>query len=454
MDVIIRGGTVITAFEAFRADVGITGGKIVDLSCHIGQRASLELDASDKFVLPGLIDSSVSFTPGFDGVTPADGFDFGTRSAAAGGITTIINNLCCPSGRSLLRTIEATVAEVAALSRIDFSFHVCTGPTVRLPEEVFDLVHFGVPSITLDEGRAVGKAGFDGILYSVLQEAGKCGALIGVTPSNKSVTRHLTNTFLAENKCSPDYLCRSWPDFLEKESIARAVVFAEAAGAHLHVYDLSTHAGLSEVENARIRGANVTCETHPYYLLQTMERMFDESQGALYITAPPLRDEKDVTRLWLGLRTGSVQVISSGHRGLWRSQKVEPPAFSDVPPGLGCSEVMLPLLYSEGVTRNLLSLEQLVCLMSHSPACLFGLYPEKGTITVGSDADLVVFNPQRETSLKKETLQGRSDIFPFEGWSIMGEVEMTLLRGQLIYCQGEFPGYPGTGRFVKRVPRE
>ncbi|MDP7422484.1 MAG: amidohydrolase family protein, partial [bacterium] len=320
--------------------------------------------------------------------------------------------------------------------------------------EVFDLVYFGVPSLRLTGKRSTGTTGYDGILFAVLREASRCGALVGVTPANSEVTDFLAGTYLSEAKISPDYHGRSWPAFLEKESVVKAAVYAEATASHVHVFGLSTAAGLQEIEQARVKGVQITCETHPYYLLLTKERMYDEQEGSIYITAPPLREEQDVTRLWLGLRTGSVQTVSSGHRGLWRSQKREPLTFADIPPGLGCIEAMLPLLYSEGVIRNLISPERLVEMLSYNPACLFGLYPEKGTVAVGADADLIIFDPRRTSVLSLESLHGKSDVQPFADWDITGAVEMTFLRGQVVYHNGEVLGSPGTGRFVKRIPLE
>ncbi len=455
MDLVIRNGTIVTASDVFKADVGISGEKITAIG-H-GLTGEREIDAEGKLVFPGMIDPHVHMALPFGGTVSADDFKDGTVAAACGGVTTIIDFAIQAKGKSLAETVEARRAEADPDVCIDYGLHpAITDFTPEVLAEVPEMIAAGMPTFKLFmtyEGWAVD----DGTLFATLEAAGANGGMVGVHAENYKLLMYLIERLVAEGKTAPRYHAESRPDFCEAEAVARAILWAEQTNSPLYFFHLSSRAGLEYIIASRDRGFPIYAETCTQYLLLTDER-YDEPDfgGAKYVMSPPLRKEADQKALWRGLATGDIQVVGSDHCPFTMEQKrLGEEVFTKIPNGAPGVETTLPLLYSEGVGKGRISLNRLVEVFSTNPAKLFGLYPEKGTIAVGTDADLVIFDPDREVTISVENLHMKADYTPYEGMKVKGYPVITISRGEVICEHGQFKGEAGRGRFIarKRITR-
>jgi dihydropyrimidinase len=453
MDLIIKNGIVVTPLEVFKADIGIKNEKIICIADQIEAEANESIDASGRYILPGAIDVHTHIDHWGGGAKTNDDFYSGSISAAYGGVTTFMDFAMQKKGESALESINRRRQAADGQVVIDYGLHA---NLTDLNEETFNslgkIVADGYTSFKLF--MTFQKAGFiveDGTLYAVMTEMSNLGGLIGIHAENDGICEYLTSKLIKESKMGPQSHPISRPSLAEAECISRAIMLAEATACSLYVFHLTSRKGLEVISQARDRGIKVFAETCPHYLLLTEER-YNGLDGQNYIMTPPLRKQDDLDSLWDGIRKGYIQIVSSDHCSYDTEQKaVGKSRFSDVTPGIPGTETLLTLLYSEGVCKGRISLRQLVEVIAYNPAKIFGLAPGKGLISVGNDADLVIFDGQKEWLLSKDTLHMATDFTPYEGLKVMGCPTDTIVRGKFVIRNGKFVGTKGYGRFIKRA---
>jgi dihydropyrimidinase len=452
MDIWIRGGLVITSQGSYRAEIGIQGGRIACLETTPGDTDGRMIDAQGKWVLPGIIDVHTHMELPAKGVISADDFASGTRAAAYGGVTTILDFSLHRRGDSLIDCYRQRRRAADGRVAVDYGLHAeIIDPSDKVLAEIPSLVGEGVTSIKLylaygRDGRMVD----DGQLYAVLRHSAAAGALVMVHCENGPLTDRLTDDLIRRGKNGPTAHPRSRPNLVEEEAVRRAVTIARFARGPLYIVHLTTQGALTVLREAQARNDRVWAETCPQYLLLD-ERVYEEENGIQYIVTPPLRSPEDQRALWEGLAQGHLSVLSTDHCPLTREQKLAArDRFDRVPSGLPGVETSLPLMYSRGVDEGRLNPHQLVAAMSTNPAKIFGLYPQKGCLQEGSDADLVIFDPEKEFNISASSLHMHTDFSPYEGLSGRGAVDMTLLRGNIIVRKGRYCGSPGDGVFLRR----
>jgi dihydropyrimidinase len=455
VDLVIRGGTVITASSHFQTDVGVRGEQIVQLGGVM--TGAKEIDATGKLVLPGGIDMHVHLTGVLvDGqeFSWADDFNTGTRAAAAGGITTVGNITFPHPGEPLLTTIDRTVAEVSPLAVVDYALHpVVLDPSANARAQLAELVARGHTSIKIF--MILGN--FDGRAREYLEmmhEAAKQGMISLIHCEDACVIGHLTQRLIAAGRTGPEWYPAAAPVFAEEIAVARAVGFAQAAEAPIYIVHLSSEKALEACHRARADGVPVYVETRPLYLYLTEQR-FQEPDGAKYVGNPPLRDEDDVRALWNGIWDGDIQTFCTDHAPWTLAEKLDPSLdVGSFRPGVADLETLLPMLYSEGVRKNRISIHRFVEVTSTNAARLFGLFPRKGTIAVGSDADITIWDPELSKPVTAKGMETRSDYSPYEGWEVTGWPVTTISRGEIVYENGEVTAAAGRGRLVHRGPTQ
>ena len=452
VDAIVKDGTVVTPTDIFMADIGIENGKIVQISQMISDQADKVIDASGKFVLPGVIDAHTHMDHSFMDTTSADSFEIGSIAAACGGVTTYLSFAYQSKGGSLLDAIEERRKKADSETSVDYSLHVAIkDPREDTISEIPEIVQYGVPSFKLymayrKEGRMVD----DATLLKVLLETRKCGAVVCLHAEDGSIIENLTERFLNEGKTSAEYHARSRPDFVEAEAINRAIDINRQARGSLYIVHVSTLLGRRAIKDAVYDGLNVYGETCPHYLTFTDEKYLG-NDGLNYVMSPPLRKKDDINELWLGIAQGDIKTVGSDHCPFRQDQKLlGKKNFTLIPNGIPGVETLLPILFSEGVRKNRISLNRLAQVTSYNPARIFGLYPRKGSMTIGSDADIVIIDPEKRVKLSHETLHSNVDFSPYHGLTVRGYPIATLLRGEPVYIEGEYVGKRGRGLFLKR----
>ena len=456
MELIIRGGTVVTVSSRFRTDVGVRDGRIAQLGGLMeGDR---EIDATDRLVLPGGIDMHVHLTgaelPEGGTLDWADDFASGTRAAAAGGITTVGNITFPRAGESVLEVVRRTAAEVEPMALIDYALHpVVLDPSGATPEVLQQLIAEGHSSIKVF--MVLGN--FDNRArdyLEVMRTAGELGMLTLVHCEDGCIIGHLTERLIGAGRSGTEWYGASRPVYSEEVAVARAVGFAEAAEAPIYIVHLSSQAALEACHRARARGLPVYVETRPLYIHLTEERL-QEVDGAKYIGQPPLRQPSDARALWNGLWGGDIQTFCTDHAPWKLEEKLDPSlTIGDLRPGVADLETLLPMLFSEGVNTGRISLHRFVEVTSTNAARLFGLFPQKGTIAVGSDADLTIWDPTATRAVDGQVMETNADYSPYDGWEVTGWPITTISRGEVVYDKGHIVGEPGRGRLVRRGPSQ
>jgi dihydropyrimidinase len=453
LDVVIRHGEIVTAEGPIGcADIGIANGIIVQVGGELS--GHLELDAVGKLVLPGGIDAHVhlSVPPEEANVDPTwvDDFASGSAAALAGGITTLGNITFPASGETPSAALAREAAIVREQAIADVFLHpVLDKVTPQVLDEIPKLLDTGCNSIKIFTVMP----NFDSQVPSYLEairRAGDNGLISLIHCEDYALIEDATARLVAARKSSLRYYAQSRPVISEVVATQRAVAFAEATGAPVYIVHLSSARALEVCAEAQSRELPVYVETRPLYLYLTRAR-FEDEDGAKYVGQPPLREQEDVDALWAGIRSGVVHTLCTDHAPWALAAKLDPAhTITNVRPGVADLETMLPMLHSEGVRSGRISLGQLVQVTSHNAAKLFGLYPRKGTIAVGSDADLVVFDPDPTRTIDGSSQKSNSDYSAFEGWQVTGWPEVTLRRGEVVFRDGEIVGQPGSGTIVPR----
>lgn len=450
MDLVIRHGTVVTASDTYKADVGIRGGKVVQLGGSIPAGAR-EIDASGKLVIPGGVDAHVHLAPVF-GTPKADDYVSGTQAAAAGGVTCLIDFACQTEGGSLRSAVETANAFALDKSIVDYSFHLAVcDPNPNAVAELPDIISDGFPSVKLFMHRGRFQARIVEFMHLIAQ-AGRHNALTTVHCELQPVIDYMTERLLAEGKGHPRFFPFSRPVHTEAAATAEAVSFCLGAEAPVYMVHLSNAQALAITTAARSAGLPVYVETRPVYLYLNEEKYdLPGRESGKYVVYPPLRSAEDQKALWDGLRAGSIQTVATDHSPITTDVKLDPcRTFAEIPAGTPAIQTLVPMTYSEGVAKGRLTPNRWIELVATNPAKLFGLYPEKGTIAVGSDADIVVFDPDHRHTIVGTEMLSRAGHDLFDGFDVQGWPVVTVSRGEIIYEKGRVVGKPGRGKLVRR----
>ncbi len=455
-DTIIKNGSVVTATDTYTADVAITNGKINAIGADLPtQNASKILDASGKLVMPGGIDVHTHLDMPFGGTTSADDFETGTRAAAFGGTTTLIDFAIQYKGQPLRQAFDTWMNKAASKATCDYAFHcIVTDVSGGQLSEMNDLVHEGVTSFKLFMAYPGVFMLDDGSIFKALQTTSKNGGMICMHAENGSAIDVIVQQALAEGKRAPKYHALTRPTTAEAEAVGRAIALAEMAGAPIYIVHLSCNDALEKIREARDRGLPVYAETCPQYLYLSLENMDAPGfEGAKYVFTPPLREKWNQDKLWSGLKHDHLQVVSTDHCPFCFKEQKEMGRddFTKIPNGGPGVEHRMSLIYSGGVASGRFSANRFVELVSTTPAKLFGLFPRKGTIAIGSDADLIIFDPKRKHTISAKTHHMRVDYSMFEGIEVTGMPDVVLSRGRVVVDADKFLGRAGQGEFLRRA---
>lgn len=456
MRTLVKGGTVVTASDTYRADVLVEDGKIAGIAARFEGQFDETIDATGKYVLPGGIDAHTHLDMPFGGTVSADDFESGTIAAAHGGTTTIVDFAIQKKGGSLREAIDTWRAKAEGKAATDYAFHcIISDATPGAHEEMAGLVREGVTSFKLFMAYPGVFLLDDTAIFKTMLRAGELGALVCMHAENGLPIDVIVQRALAEGRTAPIYHALTRPEAAEATGTERAIALAEMAGAPVYIVHLSARRALERVMEARDRGLPAYAETCPQYLFLSEDDLRgtpeDEFQGAKYVCTPPLRPKHHHDHLWRGLRNHDLQVVSTDHCPFcFKDQKeLGRGDFSKIPNGMPGIETRLYLLW-EGVREGKISLNRFVEITATAPAKIFGLYPRKGTIAVGADADLAVWDPDKRHVLSQRTLHMRVDYCPFEAREVVGAPTVVMQRGRTLVRDGKFLGKPGQGQFVRR----
>ncbi len=453
MTTLIKNGTIVTATDMYKADLLVKNGIISEIGREISKIASEIIDATDKWVLPGAVDAHTHMDALCDGMTTVDDFETGTAAAAAGGTTTVIDYAEQTPGATLAQTLESWKAKASTRSIVDYGFHLALCEVNEsILAEIPGMVEGGVSSFHIRLDGFGDRHVNDSELLEFLQRTNSAGALACIHAENGEIIDLFQRRLVAEGKISPGYITAARPPEVEAQAAARAISIAEMAKAPIYLSSLSSAHGIEKVKAARDRGQVVYAETCPQYLVLPSER-YEEPEGIKYYCTPPLRPAWHEDILWKAIASGDIHVVGSDHRAFnYAGQKnLGRDNFTQAPRGLPGIQERLSLICSAGVQTGKISANRFVDLVCTSPARLFGLFPRKGTLAVGSDADMVIFDPKTEITLSKAMGLSRSDYTPYEGMRVRGATWLVLQRGRVIARESKVMGRPGGGEFLARA---
>jgi dihydropyrimidinase len=454
-ELLIRGGTVVTADAREDAGVLIRDGRIVEVGLGLTSDGRV-IDADGHWVMPGGIDTHTHLAHpiGRLGVTTADDFYTGTVAGAFGGVTTILDFGLQGKGESLSAARDRRLGEIQPDSVIDYGFHmIVTDVNELVIEEIGGLVRAGFPSFKVYMTYGDKKIGDDDLIL-LLEAAAEHGGLIYAHCENDCAITHLIERYLARGDTGPAYHAMSRPPEVEAEATNRAIMLAEVAGAAICIAHVTSAGAAKHVADARDRGAHVVAETCPQYLVLD-DSVYDSSAGcevAKFVCSPPMRARVHVEALWDALACGSIQQVSSDHAPFrFEGQKTGGcDDFTKIPNGLPGIETRLPILFTEGVSKGRISPERFVELTSTAPARIFGMYPRKGSVEPGADADLIVVDPECEVTVGVAMLHSDVDYSPYDGMVLRGFPTWTISRGEVVVSEGELSAERGRGRLAER----
>ena len=457
MSVLIKNGRVITAVDDYMGDVYIENETVSLIGKNLEVEADEVIDASGKYLFPGGLDPHTHLDMPFGGTTSADDFETGTRAAAHGGTTTLIDFAIQTKGHSTLEALDTWHAKADGKTAIDYGFHmIVTDLEDNRVHEMKMLADAGVTSYKLFMAYPGVLYVDDGTIYRAMRQAGENGTVVCMHAENGIVIDEIVKIALAEGKTEPKYHAMTRPTRMEAEGVHRAISIAEVAQVPVYIVHLSSSDALEQVMLARNRGVHAFAETCPQYLFLDDSYYEQEGfEGAKYVMTPALREKWNQDELWKGLRFGDLQSISTDHCPFcFKDQKILGiNDFSKIPNGGPGVENRMSLVYNGGVNSGRISLNKFVELTSTAAAKTFGLFPRKGTIAVDSDADIVIFNPQRKETISVNnvcTHHMNVDYNAYEGFEVTGFTETVLSRGKVIIKDCEYVGKKGDGQFLKR----
>ena len=457
MSILIKNGRIITAVDDYHADVFIENETVSLIGKKLDIEADQVIDASERYVFPGGLDPHTHMDMPFGGTTSADDFETGTRAAAHGGTTTIIDFAIQTKGESSLAALETWHEKAEGKTAIDYGFHMII--TDLEDDRLWEMRHLadeGITSYKLFMAYPGVLYADDGTIYRAMRKAGEDGTVVCMHAENGIVIDEIVKHALKRGETSPKHHALTRPTRMEAEGTHRAISIAEVAGAPVYIVHLSCADALEQVTLARSRGVPVSAETCPQYLfLDHSYYEQPEFEGAKYVMTPPLREKWNQDELWRGLRFGDLQSVATDHCPFcFKDQKVLGiDDFSKIPNGAPGVENRMALVYNGGVYQGRISLNKFVELTSTAAAKTFGLFPRKGTIAVGSDADIVIFDPARKETISVNnpcTHHMRVDYNTYEGIEVTGFPETVISRGRVIIDRCEYIGRKGDGQFLKR----
>ena len=455
MKLIIKNGTIVTQSESYKADILVEDGKICAIGTAFNEDGANVVDASGKLVLPGAIDAHTHLAMPFGGTVSADNYLAGTRAAACGGVTTVFDYPMQRKGSGIIETIEARKEMCDEEACVDYAFHCCITDLNdgAILDEFKDAVDYGVTSfkcflVYKKEGMMVD----DGTLVKILLKAKETGAITNIHAENPDVIDLNIEKFLKEGKTSAWYHYLSRPEFVEAEADKRAIHWAKSVDAPLYLVHMADKEGLEAAIEAKMDGNDIYIETCPQYLEFTCD-VYKREDGRNFVCSPPMKGQESQDALWKALKTGAIDTVATDHCPFQSYEKDwGKDDFTKIPNGCAGVENLYPYMLS-AANEGKLSFNRVVELCSFNPAKIFGC-TEKGSIAVGKDADIVIYDTEKEFTISIDNMHSDYDHTIWEGKKLHGYPVMTYVRGNLVYDNGEFVGKPGLGEFVKREGRK
>ena len=452
MKYLFKNGTVVSGRGTRRADVLVENEKILQVGRNLSDPLARAIDVTGKLLMPGFIDAHTHFDLDVCNTTTADDFDSGTKSAIRGGTTTIVDFACPNKGESLHHGLDLWHRKANGKSWCDYGFHMTIDDwNAEIEKEIDDMYAAGISSFKMYMTYPAMMIG-DEAMYKALKKLKEKGGICGVHCENSGVINALIEEKKAAGEMGVSSHPETRPDFLEAEAVSRLLRIAQAVDIPVVIVHLTNAATLAEVTAARRRGQKVYVETCPQYLVLDDSVYYNEdfSRAARYVCAPPLRKPEDCRALWAGLRKGDIQTISTDHCAFTLAQKDAGRGdFTKIPGGLPGVEARGELVYSFGVTTRKISLATMCKVLSENPAKLYGMFPRKGVIAPGADADIVVYDPQADHILRAEDMVSRAGYTPYEGFVTHGSVSQVWLRGKLMVENGHVIGEQ-EGQYIVR----
>lgn len=453
MSVLIRNGRVITATDDFIADIFIEGETIRNIGRNLSEQADEVIDASGKLVMPGGIDPHVHLDMPFMGTFSSDNYETGTRAALFGGTTMVIDFILQKQGNSLRAALDEWNGRAKGNAVGDYSFHMAvTDYNEDTRKEIRSMIEDeGISSFKTFMAYKGALMIDDRQMVGLMEEVKKYGGLINVHATNGDMIDYLTHKHLSEGKLSPLYHYLSQPEVTEAEASGRFADLSAYTGCPGYIVHLTCEGALNAVRNATRRNQKVFVETCIQYLILDASLYEKDFEGAKWVMSPPLRQKKDQETLWAGINQGLVQVVATDHCPfMWEQKLMGKDDFSKIPNGHPAIENRMELLFSEGVKKGRISLNKYVEVACTNPAKIFGMFPKKGTIAVGSDADIILIDPDEKHVISASTHHMNVDYSGYEGWECTGKVKTVLLRGKLAIHHNECLVDKGYGQFVRR----
>jgi len=447
-DLVIRHGDVVFDTGVQRFDVGVRAGKICALAPSLPKNAQQVVDATGKLIFPGFIDAHTHMGIPVMDTYSVDNFESGSIAAACGGVTTILDFTVQEKGQSLKQSVEARLQKAHGKCHVDFDLHVnVTDQPERWLEQIPELISRGLTSFKVfSTYRQAGMMVNWNQFRQILQQVSAHGGLLMLHAEDNDLVETLTAQYVSRNQWDPIYHTRSRTPEAEAKAITQAAQIVGELDASLYIVHLSSRAGLEAGLRAREQGVKLYLETCPQYLLLNEDHYLRE-KGHYFITTPPLRTRQDAEALWQALAEGLIDAVATDHCPFTVKQKNSGDrAFHRTPNGLPGVETLFPLLYTYGVAGDPIKVEQLVQILAKNPAQIFGLSPQKGEIRIGADADLVIWDPNFEKKISTTHLHGNADWSPYEGLTVSGRLEYTILRGQILVEKEQFVGDSIFGR--------
>jgi dihydropyrimidinase len=454
MTTLINNGRIITAENDYIADILIENGKIKLIGKIPDITVDSIIDATGKYVIPGGIDVHTHLDMPFGVTSSSDDFETGTIAAAFGGTTSIVDFATQTRGTRMRDTLDSWFKKAEGKAVIDYGFHMIISdlPDAHI-EDMNEMVNEGVSSFKMFMAYPNSLMVDDAVIYKALKQTSKNGALLCMHAENGTVIDLLVNKALTEGKTAPIYHALTRPPSVEAEAVSRTIALAQMAGAPVYIVHVSSNDSLEKIAQARDRGFRVFGESCPQYLFLSLENMSRSGfEDAKFVFTPPLREKWNQDKLWTGLKNNVLQVVSTDHCPFrMKDQKIAGIGnFTKIPNGGPGIENRLQLMYQGGVNEKRISLNRWIELCSANPAKLFGMYPAKGTIAPGSDADIVIWNPDTEFIVSSSNHHMNVDYSLYEGVKINGNAETVISRGETIIKDKKFTGKPGMGKYIKR----
>jgi len=453
MDLVIKNGTIVTATDTYKADIAISDGSISAVGKGVAASGAKTIDASGLFVLPGAIDAHVHLETPVGSAVSADSCETGTRAAACGGVTTVFDFAVQGKGQGLLDDAREKISHFSPQACVDFSLHtVVTDIDAATEKEFKKSVDFGITSFKLYmvyKNLMVD----DGALFEMLEKSRETGVLTAVHAENPAIIERRIKKFLGAGRTGAWYHYESRPEFVEAEAVKRAIHLAKAALAPLYIVHLACEEGLEEVARVREEGYRIYAETCPHYLQFTNE-VYLRDDGRNFVCSPAIKGADSRDALWDGIKFGDISTVATDHCPFQSFEKaLGRDDFTKIHNGCMGVETLYPYMLGEA-NKGRISFQKAVELCCANPAQIFGCAPQKGTIAAGSDADIVLYDPEKKFTVTKEAMHSAVDHTIWEGFEMTGYPVMVFSRGRLVYENGEFKGEKGWGQFVRCRPHE